>query len=172
MRKGKRCGVCEKLCEAKAIDFDQKPEEVTVAVGAVLVCTGFKAFDPTPLSHYGYGRFPEVYTSLEFERLNNATGPTSGHILMKNGKPPKKVAIVHCVGSRDIQHRKYCSRVCCMYSMKFAHLVKEKTGAEVWEFYIDIRSPGKLYEEFYTTGTRRRSPFYSGPGSRGDRHFG
>ncbi|MBU4317188.1 MAG: CoB--CoM heterodisulfide reductase iron-sulfur subunit A family protein [Proteobacteria bacterium] len=145
----KKCGACEKFCEAHAIDFGQQPEEVEISVGAVIVATGFKAFDPTPMVQYGYGLYPEVYTSLEFERLNNATGPTSGQILKKDGTPPKKVAIIHCVGSRDKNHREYCSRVCCMYSMKFAHLVREKTGAEVWEFYIDVRSPGKLYEEFY-----------------------
>jgi heterodisulfide reductase subunit A len=147
--KGKKCGVCAKFCEAKAIDFDQKPTYVDVEVGAVIVATGFKAFDPTPLTQYGYDRFPEVYTSLQFERLNNATGPTAGKILMKNGKAPERVAIVHCVGSRDSRHHEYCSRVCCMYSMKFAHLLLDKTDAEIWEFYIDIRSPGKLYEEFY-----------------------
>jgi len=150
LAKNKRCGACEKFCDAGAIDFEQKPQYLDVEVGAVIVSTGFKVIDPTPLVNYGYGRYPEVYTSLEFERLNNATGPTSGKILMKSGKPPEKVAIIHCVGSRDVRYRKYCSRVCCMYSMKFAHLVREKTGAEVWEFYIDIRSPGKLYEEFYS----------------------
>lgn len=150
LAKNKRCGACEKFCEAGAIDLEQKPRYLDIEVGAVIVATGFKAFDPTSLTNYGYGRYPEVYTSLEFERLNNATGPTSGKILMKNGQVPEKVAIIHCVGSRDVRYRKYCSRVCCMYSMKFAHLVREKTGAEVWEFYIDIRSPGKLYEEFYS----------------------
>ncbi|MFZ2630849.1 MAG: CoB--CoM heterodisulfide reductase iron-sulfur subunit A family protein [Desulfosalsimonadaceae bacterium] len=144
-----RCRACEKFCEAGAVAFDQKEEIITVEAGSIIVATGFQAFDPTPLTQYGYGRYPEVYTSLEFERLNNATGPTSGKILMKNGNPPEKVAIVHCVGSRDSRYHAYCSRVCCMVSMKFAHLVREKTGAEVWEFYIDIRSPGKLYEEFY-----------------------
>ncbi|MBU4054262.1 MAG: FAD-dependent oxidoreductase, partial [Proteobacteria bacterium] len=143
------CMACVEACEAKAIDHSMKPETMEVHVGAVIVATGFKAFDPTPMVQYGYGLYPEVYTSLEFERLNNATGPTSGQILKKDGTPPKKVAIIHCVGSRDKNHREYCSRVCCMYSMKFAHLVREKTGAEVWEFYIDVRSPGKLYEEFY-----------------------
>jgi heterodisulfide reductase subunit A2 len=147
-KKGK-CRACEKFCEAGAIDFNQAEELVDIKVGAVIAATGFQAFDPSPLTAYGYGIFPEVYTSLEFERLNNATGPTAGKILMKNGQPPQTVAIVHCVGSRDRNYRKYCSRVCCMYSMKFAHLVREKTGAEVWEFYIDMRSPGKLYEEFY-----------------------
>jgi heterodisulfide reductase subunit A len=143
------CLECVRACEVKAVDHGMTDSVEHVEVGAVIVATGFKAFDPTPLAQYGYGIFPEVYTSLEFERLNNATGPTSGKILTKAGQPPRRVAIVHCVGSRDARHRKYCSRVCCMYSMKFAHLVREKTGAEVWEFYIDIRSPGKLYEEFY-----------------------
>jgi len=147
--KGKKCGICEKFCEAGAIDYEQKPEYIDIDTGAVIYATGFKTFNPTPLEQYGFGKYPEVYTSLQFERLNNATGPTSGSILMKNGKPPERVAIIHCVGSRDKKHNKYCSRVCCMYSMKFAHLLKDKTGAEVWEFYIDIRSPGKLYEEFY-----------------------
>ncbi|MBU0995676.1 MAG: FAD-dependent oxidoreductase [Proteobacteria bacterium] len=143
------CMECVRTCEVAAIDHHMKEETVEIEAGALIVATGFKAFDPTPLTQYGYGRFPEVYTSLEFERLNNATGPTSGKVLMKNGKVPERVAIIHCVGSRDSRYRKYCSRVCCMYSMKFAHLVREKTGAEVWEYYIDIRSPGKLYEEFY-----------------------
>ncbi|MGE5255457.1 MAG: NAD(P)-binding protein [Hyphomicrobiales bacterium] len=143
------CLECVRACEVKAVNHGMTDTIEQVEVGAVIVATGFNAFDPAPLAQYGYGIFPEVYTSLEFERLNNATGPTSGKILMKDGRPPRRVAIVHCVGSRDARHRKYCSRVCCMYSMKFAHLVREKTGAEVWDFYIDIRSPGKLYEEFY-----------------------
>ncbi len=145
----KRCGACAKFCEADAIDFGQQPETVDARVGAVVVATGFRAFDPSPLASYGYGRYPEVYTSLAFERLNNATGPTAGAITRKDGRIPERVAIIHCVGSRDKRHHAYCSRVCCMYSMKFAHLIREKTGADVWEFYIDVRSPGKLYEEFY-----------------------
>ncbi|MFH1156332.1 MAG: CoB--CoM heterodisulfide reductase iron-sulfur subunit A family protein [Pseudomonadota bacterium] len=147
--KGKKCGICEKFCEAGAIDYNQKPELVEIKAGALIFATGFKAFDPTPMTQYGFGRFPEVYTSLQFERLNNATGPTSGQILMKNGNRPKSVAIIHCVGSRDRRHNQYCSRVCCMYSLKFAHLIHDKTEAEIWEFYIDMRSPGKLYDEFY-----------------------
>ncbi len=149
LAKNKRCGVCAKFCEADAIDFDQKPQYLDLTVGAVIVATGFAAFDPSSMVQYGYGIYPEVYTSLQFERLNNATGPTAGQIVMKNGQVPRKVAIIHCVGSRDRNHLPYCSRVCCMYSLKFAHLVREKTGAEVWSFYIDMRSPGKLYEEFY-----------------------
>ncbi len=144
-----RCRACEKFCEADAIDFDQKEEIVEINVGSIIIATGFETFDPTPLIQYGFGRYPEVYSSIQFERINNATGPTSGEIVTKDGKKPKAVAIIHCVGSRDENHMKYCSRVCCMYSMKFAHLVREKTGAEVYEFYIDIRSPGQGYEEFY-----------------------
>jgi heterodisulfide reductase subunit A len=143
------CKRCESVCKPEAIDHSMEDKKEIVDVGSIIVATGYKPFDPTPLEQYGYGRFPEVYTSMQFERLNNATGPTGGQIVMKNGRPPRKVAIIHCVGSRDLRHRKYCSRVCCMYSMKFAHLIREKIDAEVWEFYIDIRSPGKLYEEFY-----------------------
>ncbi len=144
------CMECRDVCEVNAVDHEMEKETTEVDVGAVILATGFKTFQAEKLFQYGYGIYPEVYTSLEFERLNNATGPTSGEIVMKNGRKPESVAIVHCVGSRDSRNNKYCSRVCCMYSMKFAHLVKEKTGAEVWEYYIDMRSPGKLYEEFYT----------------------
>ncbi len=143
------CKQCEAACEAKAIVHDQKDEIVEVDVGSIIVATGFRVFDPSELYQYGYKRYPEVYTSIEFERLNNAAGPTEGKILTKDGRVPERVAIIHCVGSRDQNTHRYCSRVCCMYSMKFAHLVREKTGAEVFEFYIDIRSPGKMYEEFY-----------------------
>jgi heterodisulfide reductase subunit A2 len=144
-----KVAVCQKLCPKGAVDFSQKARFADLEVGAIILATGFEAFDPAPLGQYGYGRFPEVYTSLQFERLNNATGPTSGSILTRDGRVPERVAIIHCVGSRDKKYKEYCSRVCCMYSMKFAHLVREKTGAEVFEYYIDIRSPGKNYEEFY-----------------------
>jgi len=144
-----QCGECISKCGPKAIDLNDHERIHELDVGSIIVATGFKIFDPTPLTHYGFGRYPEVYTSLQFERLNNATGPTEGKIRTKDGRVPEKVAIIHCVGSRDQSHNKYCSRVCCMYSMKLAHLVKEKVAAEVYEFYIDIRSPGKGYEEFY-----------------------
>ncbi len=143
------CMQCVDACLPEAVNHAMIPEIVERDVGSIILTTGFKPFDPTPLDHYGYGKFPEVYTSLQFERLNNATGPTAGKIVMKDGREPKSVAIIHCVGSRDRRHKAYCSRVCCMYSLKFAHLIKDKTDAEVWEFYIDMRSPGKLYEEFY-----------------------
>jgi len=143
------CKICEDNCEAQAIDHSQKDEEKSVNVGAIVVATGFDVFDVEDVPRYGYGRYPDVITALEFERLSHASGPTGGKILKKDGTAPKSVAIIHCVGSRDVNHQEYCSRVCCMYSLKFAHLVKEKTGAEVYNFYIDMRAFGKGYEEFY-----------------------
>ena len=147
-QKGK-CGVCQKVCEAKAVDYEQKDEIVEVEIGSIILTTGFNVFDPTPIYQYGYKRFDNVITSLEFERMVNSAGPTGGEILLKNGKHPESIAIIHCVGSRDEKYHEYCSRVCCMYSMKFSHLIKEHTSAQVYEFYIDIRSFGKGYEEFY-----------------------
>ncbi|MEJ2412977.1 MAG: 4Fe-4S dicluster domain-containing protein, partial [Anaerolineales bacterium] len=108
-------------------------------------------FDARKIPQYGYGRLPNVFSSLEFERMVNASGPTEGHILLRDGETePKTIAIVHCVGSRDQNHNEYCSKVCCMYSLKFAHLVHEHLPeAEVYNYYIDMRTPGKGYEEFY-----------------------
>ena len=113
------------------------------------MATGFDSFDPKHMKQYGYGTYPNVVTAEEFEALNNAAGPTGGKILLENGKEPRSVAILHCIGSRDKDNHPYCSRVCCMYALKFAHLVKEKTSSEVYQFYIDVRSFGKGYEEFY-----------------------
>jgi heterodisulfide reductase subunit A len=144
-----KCRACTKACEVGAIRLDDAPRDQTVTVGAVIMATGFEPYRGPALAQYGHGRLENVYTSLEFERLNNAAGPTEGRIVLRNGESPRSVAILHCIGSRDKNHQAYCSRVCCMYSLKFAHLVKEKTGAEVYQFYIDIRSPGKAYEEFY-----------------------
>ena len=118
-------------------------------VGTIIAATGFKAFDPSVIPYYGYGKYPNVYTSLEVERLLNAGGPTSGKLVLRDGSTPRRVGIVHCVGSRDVNYHAYCSRVCCMYAIKLAHLVHEKTGAEVYNCYIDIRTPGKGFEEFY-----------------------
>jgi len=143
------CRACEKFCEAKAIDFEQKDKIIEVEVGAIILATGFNLFDPTPIYQYGYKRLDNVITSLEFERMVNSSGPTDGSIVLKDGSVPENIAIIHCVGSRDDKYHEYCSRVCCMHSMKFAHLIKEHTEAEVYEFYIDIRSFGKGYEEFY-----------------------
>lgn len=145
------CMECVHACERNAISHDMKEEEIEVDVGTIILATGFDIMDPTPLKQYGYGRFPEVYTGLEFERLNNAVGPSGGQILMKNGKKPESVGIIHCVGSRDVNFHEYCSRVCCMYALKYGHLIKEKVGHDtlIYNFYIDMRCFGKGYEEFY-----------------------
>ncbi len=145
-----KCRICEKECPTEAIDFEQKETPVDLKVGNVILATGYSLFDPRRLQQYGYGRYPNVFTSLEFERMLNASGPTAGRIVMRDGETcPESVAIIHCVGSRDKNYNEYCSKVCCMYSLKFAHLIMEKTGAEVYNFYIDMRTPGKKYEEFY-----------------------
>jgi heterodisulfide reductase subunit A len=157
-----KCRACEKFCEAKAIDFEQEDEIIEVEVGSIILSTGFQVFDPTPIYAYGYGRLDNVITSLEFERMINSAGPTEGELLLKNGDAPQSVAIIHCVGSRDEKYHEYCSRVCCMHSMKFAHLIKEHTEAEVYEFYIDIRSFGKGYEEFYNRILEEGTTFIRG----------
>jgi heterodisulfide reductase subunit A len=141
---------CVEACgDREAIRFDEQPLDVEIEAGAILMATGFQTFDPRRLPQYGYGKFPNVYTSLEVERLVNAAGPTLGQVVMRDGRKPQSIGILHCIGSRDRNTNRYCSRVCCMYSLKLAHLLKEKTGAEVYSFYIDMRTPGKGFEEFY-----------------------
>lgn len=149
-----KTGKCKKTCveacaDRHAIDFDQKETVVEIKVGTIIVATGFKSFDARRVPAYGYGVYPNVYTALEVERLVNASGPTAGEVVLRDGKEPKAIGIIHCVGSRDKKTNRWCSRVCCMYSMKLAHLLKEHTGAEIYNFYIDVRTPGKGYEEFY-----------------------
>ncbi len=145
-----KCRMCEKSCPAGAIDFDMEDRIIEFEVGNIILATGYKLFDCRRIPQYGYGRLPNVYTSLEFERLTNAAGPTGGKVTLRDGETePKSVAIIHCVGSRDRNYNRYCSAICCMSSLKFAHLVKEKTGAEVYNFYIDMRPIAKEYEEFY-----------------------
>jgi len=149
--KGKKCKQpCTTACGPQAIDFEQQDEVVDLEVGAIIMATGFELWKPDQDPRYGYGRLENVITSLEFERISNASGPTGGHIVLKNGEAPKSVAILHCIGSRDMNHQEYCSRVCCMYSLKFSHLIKEHLpDTEVYELYIDMRCYGKGYEEFY-----------------------
>ena len=144
-----KCGLCEKICPRGAIDYTQKDEIIEVSIGAIIIATGFQIFDACQMPQYGYGRLDNVLTSLEFERMSSANGPTGGKILLKDGTEPKSVGILHCIGSRDDRFHPYCSRVCCMHSLKYAHLIKEKTEAEVYQFYVDMRCFGKGYEEFY-----------------------
>ncbi len=143
------CGQCIAVCEADAIDLAMCDTEVELDVGAIIAATGYNPFDARRIPEYGYGKYPNVYTAPEVERLLNASGPTQGEIVLRTGERPRTVGIIHCVGSRDARYNAYCSRVCCMYSLKLAHLIKEHTGAEVYSFYIDMRTPGKGYEEFY-----------------------
>ncbi len=143
------CRICEDICPKEAIDLDAPEEELELDVGTIIVATGFKPFDPRRIRELGYGILPNVVSGLEFELMNRADGYTEGEVFMENGEKPKSIAILHCVGSRDKNYNRYCSRVCCMYSLKFAHLLKEKTDAEVFQFYIDMRTFGKGYEEFY-----------------------
>ncbi len=146
-----KCKACQLVCPTDAIDFEQEDELVNLEVGNIIVATGYDLFDARRIPQYGYGRLANVFSSLEFERMVNAAGPTGGRIVMRDGvTEPESIAIIHCVGSRDKNYNEYCSRVCCMYSLKFSHLVKERLpGAEVYNFYIDIRAAGKRYEEFY-----------------------
>jgi heterodisulfide reductase subunit A len=143
------CKACEKFCPTGAIAWDQKEETVELEVGAIIVATGYDLFDPSPLTQYGYGRLDNVVTSLEFERMCSATGPTGGDLVLKDGSAPQSVAIIHCVASRDKNYFEYCSRVCCMYALKYSHLIGEKTDAEIYQLYIDMRCYGKGFEEFY-----------------------
>ena len=144
------CKACEKFCPTGAIDFNQQDEMLNIDVGNIILATGYDLFDARRVSNYGYGRLPNVFTSLEFERLSNAAGPTNGDIVLRDGKTtPKSVGIIHCVGSRDKNFNNYCSVICCMQGLKFAHLVHERTGATVYNFYIDMRTAYKAYDEFY-----------------------
>ena len=145
-----KCKACEKFCPTGAIDFKQTESTRTVQVGNIILATGYDLFDATRISQYGYGHYPNVFSSLEIERLCNAAGPTGGNVVLRDGVTvPKSVAIIHCAGSRDRHYHNYCSAICCMQSLKFAHLVRERSGAEVYNFYIDMRTLGKGYDEFY-----------------------
>jgi len=146
------CELCQNVCMAGAINFDQQPEEMEIEVGAIIVTTGFNLFDARLKEEYGFGIYDNVITGLALERLLSASGPTGGHVVRpSDGKIPKRVAFVQCVGSRDEKSGNlYCSRVCCMYATKEAELVKEHVpGVDVAVYYMDIRAFGKGFEEFY-----------------------
>jgi heterodisulfide reductase subunit A len=153
-----KCKLCENICQAGAVDFSQKPVEAELNVGAIIVCTGFDFFDVK--EHYknlGYGKYDNVVSSLEFERLINASGPTSGSVIrLSDGRVPKRIAFVNCIGSRDEKKgAEYCSRVCCMYSTKNAILATEHMeDCEPTIYFIDMRAFGKGFEEFYRTAEK------------------
>jgi len=154
--KSGKCGVCQKVCPTNAVDFTQQDELVTERYGAIVVATGFDLFDDSVYGEYGYGKYKDVITGLHFERLINASGPTMGKIKRpSDGQIPKNVVFIKCVGSRDeAKGKAYCSKTCCMYTAKHATLVREKIkDSNVYVFYMDVRTPGKGYDEFYTRTT-------------------
>lgn len=146
-----KCGVCEKICPAGAIDYTQQDEITTETFGAIVVATGFDLWDYSQLGEYGYGKYKDVITAIQYERIMNASGPTGGAIQRpSDGKVPESIAFICCVGSRDKEHGyAYCSKVCCMYTAKQALLSKDKLhDVDTYVFYMDIRANGKGYEEF------------------------
>jgi heterodisulfide reductase subunit A len=156
---------CIKACERQAIDFDMKPETVDLNVGTIVVATGADVFDPASLPSYGYGKYPNVITSLEFERLINAGGPSGGRLLRPSDlRIPRRVAFVQCVGSRSNKTGKlYCSNVCCMNTIKDALLIKEHwPETEIYAFYVDIRAYGKGFEDLYTRAKKEGVAFIRG----------
>jgi heterodisulfide reductase subunit A len=152
LTKGK-CGVCEKVCPTGAVNFEDKDEIVTETVGAIVMATGYDLFDwENAYGEYGYGKYPDVISGMHFERMSNASGATGGKIIRpSDGKEPKTVVFIKCVGSRDgVKGKEYCSRACCMYTAKHAHQVLDKIeDSQAYIFYMDVRTPGKAYEEFY-----------------------
>ena len=160
------CYKCIDACGAReAINFDQKPEEIELDVGAIVVSTGYDVYLPYDMPLLGYGKYSNVITSMEFERLILAAGPTGGKVIRaSDGQKPHTVAFIQCVGSRDKNKYPYCSNFCCMYTLKHVVQLKEKykENMEVYVFYIDIRSPGKGYEEFYDRAREQGVNFMRG----------
>ena len=172
-----KCGktfLCKDACPAGAIDFEQQEEFADLEVDAVIVATGYDLIDPRTKPEFGYGVYPEVMTGIEFERLSSASGPTMGKIIV-NDKEPHDVVFIKCVGSRDPHTGvPYCSRFCCMYTAKHAHLVRDKIpDANITVFYMDVRAFGKGYEEFYDRVKHERVMYRRGEPSevyrRGDK---
>jgi heterodisulfide reductase subunit A len=163
-----KCGICAEClecvsaCDRGAINHNMLDSYEDIKVGTIVMATGFADFDPSVAPEYGYGRVPDVITAMEFERMVNTSGPTMGKVRLKNGQAPKRVAILHCVGSRDENYHEYCSRACCMYSLKLAQLVHDYVDAEVFEVYRDMRTFGKDYEEFYNRTKKKGVHFYHG----------
>jgi heterodisulfide reductase subunit A len=159
----KKCRVCEKICPVEAIDYEQKDRFVEERVGAIIVAVGFDLISKESFGEYGYGEISDVIDGLAFERLNSASGPTTGEIRRpSDGKIPKEVVFIQCTGSRDPErYMPYCSRVCCMYTAKHARLYKHKVhDGQAYIFYMDIRSTGKGYEEFIQQGMEEEGILY------------
>ena len=147
---GEACTACQEACPFGCINYDDTDQVEALNVGAIVLATGFDLFDPEHGPQYGYGKIENVYTSLEFERLVNPTGPTEGKIHLKNGEAPGKIALVHCVGSRTSRFNEHCSGVCCMYSLKFSHQAARKLpGVSITQLYSDFCLPGKEPQSFF-----------------------
>jgi heterodisulfide reductase subunit A len=157
------CGECAKACQPKAINYGMKEEFVELHVGSIILATGFDPFNPKLKPEFGYGTYPNVLHGLEIERLCSASGPTKGEIIIQ-GKKPKEVVFIHCVGSRDKSAgNEYCSRVCCMYTAKQAHLLRDKIpDANITVLYMDVRAFGKGFEEFYERVQKERIVYRRG----------
>ena len=159
------CYKCVEACgKLDAIDFSQEDKVVWEDIGAIVVATGFNHFDPSVMPEYGYGRFPNVITAMEMERLNNSAGPTVGNLIRPSDrKNPKRLAIINCVGSRDKRFNPWCSNFCCMYAIKNAVLLKQMyPDMEFSVYYMDIRTPSKGYEEFYDRAREMGIQFIQG----------
>jgi len=158
------CDKCIKACERQAIDFEMKPEILELEVGTIIVATGADVFDPASLVEYGYTKFPNVITSLEFERLINAGGPSGGHLIRPSDmKIPRTVAFIQCVGSRSEKGHLYCSNVCCMNTIKDSLLIKEHwPETKIYVFYLDIRAYGKGFEDLYKRAKKEGVIFIRG----------
>lgn len=164
-----KCKVCQIVCPVQAVDFEQQESIIEEEVGAIVVATGFDLYEPERLKEYGYGTIPDVVTSLQFERLLSASGPTAGDVKrISDGKEPKRVVFIQCAGSRDKEnHLEYCSKICCMYTAKHALLYKHRVhDGEPIIFYIDVRTAGKGYEEFYNRVTDEGATYIRGKVSK------
>ena len=159
------CYKCVDACgKLNAIDFGESDQLVWEEVGAVVVATGYSHFDPTPLEEYGYGRYPNVITAMEMERLNNSAGPTAGNLVRPSDhRRPRRLAMINCVGSRDKRFNPWCSNFCCMYAIKNAVLLKQYyPDMDITVYYMDIRTPSKGYEEFYDRAREMGVKFMQG----------
>ncbi|MEM2321193.1 MAG: FAD-dependent oxidoreductase [Candidatus Bathyarchaeia archaeon] len=144
-----KCGKCEQVCPAKAINLNDAGKVIELNVGAILLATGYEIYEAERLENYGYGIYKDVITMMELERLTSGTGPTGGYVKRADGSDVRKIAIVLCAGSRDKNYIPYCSRICCMYSLKQAYVLKKMLGIDVTVYYMDIRATGKGYEDLY-----------------------